>query len=288
VKNYYKECFYGGVKVVTPSLIPVDQQQGSLLATGLTSTTQSTINGGGNPNFAKDTVVGDYVSGEVFTIKPAYIVLIGMGLACIILVIIAICVICLYPLRGARQIKSRFSMSKLKSSKNKKVKKESGELHTRRPKALAEDEIGMHTGKTSLHDSTYDHHKLYNEKKNIDSMYRDSKVRDSYNDETKKIRDTYNDINERDSFPDTKTPYHHNNNGTLDRNPLPAYTAHEETHLGNALQRNSLDMDEDRHGAMDLVEDKYRESKNSNFDRIEDKIHDAIDNPTFAKDEDFD
>jgi len=178
-----------------------------------------------------------------------------------------------------------------KSTKTKKVKKESGELHTRRPKALAEDEIGMHTAKTSLPDSTYDHHKLYSEKKNINSMYDETNLRDSYNDETKKIRDTYNDVSPRDTYVDNKVPYHHNQNGTIDKNPLPAYTSHHE-HVDNvAHQRHSLDMDDipgDRNSALHQIEDKYRGSKNSNYDRVEDEIHDIMDNPTFKKDEDYD
>jgi len=149
----------------------------------------------------------------------------------------------------------------------------------------------MHTGKTTLQNSTYDDRKLYNEKNRMDSMYSETKIRDSYDDETKKIRDTYDDMKNRESYGDVKAPYHHNNNGTLDHNPLPAYTAHPDTHLDNhILQRNSLDMDNpgDRNSALNLVEDKYRESKHSNYDRVEDEIHDVMDNPTFTKEENYD
>jgi hypothetical protein len=45
----------------------------------------------------------------------------------------------------------------------------------------------------------------------------------------------------------------------------------------------------DRNDTMNIMnQDKYRESKNSNYDRVQDEIDDIVDNPTFKRDEDFD
>jgi hypothetical protein len=162
VVHYHKECSDGGLKIVTPGYFaPVSQKKTDPFSsiTPPSGTTLPVENREPTDPWIEAAV--ENLEVQAHAIKPAYIVLAGLGAGCILMVIVAIIVICNYPLKGGKGGGGTRIFRKTKKTKAAKVSN-NGELHTRRPKTLNEENVDMGTLSAR---QKYDDHNTFNSHK---------------------------------------------------------------------------------------------------------------------------
>jgi len=211
VYNYKKDCSLDGVRIITPGYFPPNGPGTTKMPEIKYVAGPSTRHPGwSTPSLA------EYMSGDSLTIRPAYVVLIGLGLGCILMTVVGVIVICSYPLGGGGGGRT----SIVKTTKVKKTKERKREMQSRVPKIYNEDhdDVGMNTI-SSNHNSTYNSgKKLYGE-----TTYNNSK------------RDSYNEIK-------PKSTYNHStrsNEDTLERNSMASAPPHEIAAYGGSNHRES-------------------------------------------------
>lgn len=237
VTHYHKDCSDGGLKIATPGppapASPAPTKDFSTFAPTSTTIGKSSVDPWVD-NAAEMSLV------DAHAIKPAYIVLAGLGAGCILMVIIGVSVICCYPLKGGKG----YSHTKGFKTKKTKVTKPQGELHTRQPKTLVAENIDMGTiSARNTYDShkTYDDHNTLNSQKQRHSMESNKHVDDvAYNVDhnTHAERSSYNDIHsdhgshaDRNSHMDRNSVADHNtgtyNGSTLDHKDRQSIADHD-------------------------------------------------------------
>jgi hypothetical protein len=268
----------------------------------LTTTTENyvKVNGSNSGRVAESSQL--YIE-PPFAIKPAYIVLAGLGGGCILLVIIGVIVICTYPLK--RDPSNGVKKEKVKKEKKEKVKhKNSGELHTRRPKTLSEEEeIGMNTMPSNGYNaaaeattaSTYDKHNSYNdtmEKRNSVSSNNNSGVvnpdpsgdHDSYAHGGNE--DTYNK-SQRDSDPYNKSQRDSDPYNKSQRDSNPYNKSQHESDPYNKSQRDSY-VNTDERPTSYSNDDKHSEADQHSNAEENNEYNSAHDNAAYDNNENYD
>jgi len=302
VYNYKKTCSTDGINVVAPGYYyPRDMGTTKGVSFGFVPAGPTTRARG-----MTTASLADYISGQSLGIKPAYIVLIGMGGACILMTIIAVIVIFNYPLNRDRNTRS----SVVKTPKTKKVKNKR-QLQTHVAKVLEEDNVGMNTIGSS-HNSTYSGRKLYN-----DTKYNESK-RDSYNEPS--VHNSYNEPKGRDSHNSynevtAHETYHrteHDSDETLERNSAVGYggsshresaavygSAHRDSEAyGGSNHRDSAvaygshggsNADNQSHRYSGDDHDNLVETRRSDYEAVEEEVQNEMENEGYERnDEDYD
>ena len=246
VTHYERQCVPDGSRFVTPKFIlPNNPRLSSPMNTVSTpvTTQKSQV-----PNRDADNASYLYIKGQA--IKPAYIVLAGLGAGCILLVIIAVVVLCTYPLRGDRET----SYHEKKPKKQKKHKNQQGELHTRRPKTLTEEEhIGMSTVTTAVHNhDTYGGNSYTNKNGTVK------------NGTLKKTMDSH----------DSDEDYNRPNSGDYNKRNSGDYN---KRNSGDYNKRNSGDSIRKSGGYDDVTYDRSHGDKESILDKAHDRMDSMVD-----------
>jgi len=162
---------------------------------------------------------------NAFAIKPAYIVLAGLGAGCILLVLIAICVICCYPMGGAG---ARHKTTHQKAPR--------ASIHTHQPVVAGtmrdhtkdRESIPMQEHALSSHVEEYGHANgtgvtYVSEDKHIDDNHHNNRVDDNphitHIGDDHHITNIEDDMNDRDNVDLVEEKHHTHTPGDVEDNP---------------------------------------------------------------------